>query len=61
VVLLALSVLALAACTLLLRSVPLSSARQSASLTRLSVIIPAPNEEHNPPRLLQSIKTCQTA
>jgi 4,4'-diaponeurosporenoate glycosyltransferase len=52
-----LCVLALAAGTLLLRSVPVSPAAQPATPHRISVIIPARNEEKNLPRLLSSIQS----
>jgi 4,4'-diaponeurosporenoate glycosyltransferase len=58
---LAICVLALAAGTLLLRSVPLCSVGQSVSAIRVSLIVPARNEERNLPRLLQSLENCEVA
>jgi 4,4'-diaponeurosporenoate glycosyltransferase len=56
-----LCVLALAAGSLLLRSVPPCPAAQPATVHRISVIIPARNEEKNLPRLLSSIQATHLA
>lgn len=52
-----LCVIGLVAGTLLLRSVPLSPTSTPSGKHRVSVIIPARNEERNLPRLLASIQT----
>jgi len=57
---LALCALGLAAALPLLRRIPLCPAGVPPSSTRISIIIPARNEEHNLPRLLSSIKTAKS-
>jgi 4,4'-diaponeurosporenoate glycosyltransferase len=57
--LLVLCVAGLALGTLLLRSVPISPATEPTRSHRVSVIIPARNEEKNLPRLLASIQAAQ--
>lgn len=57
---LVLCVAGLALGTLLLRSVPISPATEPTCLHRVSVIIPARNEEKNLPRLLASIQAAQS-
>lgn len=60
-VLLILSILGMAAATLLIRPIPLCPASPPASSVRISIIIPARNEERNLPRLLQSIRAVTVA
>lgn len=55
-----LCVLGLAAGTLLLRTVPVSPVTQPGSSQRISVIIPARNEEKNLPRLFGSIQAARS-
>ena len=45
--------------TLLIRRVPLCPTHKAASPLSLSIVIPARNEEHNLPRLLESIESTQ--
>jgi len=56
---LVLCVVGLAAGTLLLRSIPVSTASEPDDSHRVSIIIPARNEEKNLPRLLASIQSSQ--
>lgn len=58
---LVLCVVGLAAGALLLRTVPVSPPGEPRGVPRVSVVIPARNEEKNLPRLLASIQTARSA